>query len=962
MQKNQQTQNEQNKENIANVPQKEDQKDKEKNENEPINDNSKKDNLETKEKDLEIKSQLLNKPKELLGFDAISHFKENINHTDKNCLEPITEKSYYCLDCKHSECPLYKENANQKDHLLIKRAKCLFYDKNFFDSVGNSINEALNYNQLKINIKETFSNSINSLKDELEKLKEKKFQEIDNFFDETDKYLLELKDKYNNVKKSIEDYYKNNKKFFNIKIIKEINNKNENNINNNDIKDKKLTKTEFINDNNEDNNIYNSDDTINTNDDSNRDIENTVFLLNFEIMNLCETKNLEVINMLKDLKKRIELFNPIILNELPQNIEIVSKFFNIDIKSEKIDDYYWDIVERTNKYTEMIKHFRETITDIIHHTKSLEKIKDLINIFDSKLKKNNKVIFEQNYFKENNNDTNTKHSRGYNSPTERSSRKRNPSFSTARSNSKSKLSQRGKSASKLKKNPKPDLIRNNYGPLTLSNDFGLNLQQNKNENLKTETGSPLNTHGNLEHKKTTPNSIFTKFFSYSSVVPDDIILDQRVLQRFFAYSISELFSKNFAPIDLDNLSSFTGSFKDNIYYNKDKSKRSSIKESLNNKNANNNNSQSNKLKSGRGHSSKKNKTINYSSTGNKYNNYNTYNNNYNNYGNLKGGNILSNLKNTVGFNNTNSNIYNNIGMNLKNNLGKLEEEKFNNTPYNVKSVSYLANYANRYNLLKEIAKPIIGTNQIQLFSPNSHKISRKTTNLNREEHGYSLFPEGCRHILVEDNLYIIGGTNHVRIPISIVLVYNISSSSLKRISDLNTTHSYHTVDYLENYDSIICIGGENSSSCEIMNIDNKKWYKLPNLNVPRANCNTYLNNVNGELFVLFGICGLMNEKTKYSDSIEVLPLNDISQGWIKIDYYKTPGLNLKVNYCMTIPFTRNQLLIYGGSNMRSFSQNIYALFHMLRNECNKVDTQTMELIKLEEKKSRLVDLALTKLG
>ena len=48
--------------------------------------------------------------------------------------------------------------------------------------------------------------------------------------------------------------------------------------------------------------------------------------------------------------------------------------------------------------------------------------------------------------------------------------------------------------------------------------------------------------------------------------------------------------------------------------------------------------------------------------------------------------------------------------------------------------------------------------------------------------------------------------------------------------------------------------------------------------------------------------------------------------------------------------------------MRSLRQNIYALFHMLKSECIKVDTQTMELIKLEEKKSRLVDLALTKLG
>ena len=240
---------------------------------------------------------------------------------------------------------------------------------------------------------------------------------------------------------------------------------------------------------------------------------------------------------------------------------------------------------------------------------------------------------------------------------------------------------------------------------------------------------------------------------------------------------------------------------------------------------------------------------------------------------------------------------------------------------------------------------------------------RKITTLNKDEHGYNLFPEGCRHILIEDNLYIIGGTNHVRLPISIVLVYNILTGVLKRLPDLNTSHSYHSVEYLENFDSILCIGGENSSSCEIMNLENNKWFKLPNLNIPRANCNIYFNSITSELFVLFGICGIMSERiNNYCDSIEVLVINDLSQGWLKVDYYKTPGLNLKVNYCMTLPFTRNQLVIYGGSNMRTFRQSIFALFHMLKSECIKVDTQTMELIKLEEKKSRLVDLALTKLG
>ena len=175
-------------------------------------------------------------------------------------------------------------------------------------------------------------------------------------------------------------------------------------------------------------------------------------------------------------------------------------------------------------------------------------------------------------------------------------------------------------------------------------------------------------------------------------------------------------------------------------------------------------------------------------------------------------------------------------------------------------------------------------------------------------------------------------------------------------------HSYHTVEYLENFDCIISIGGENSNICEIMDLEDKKWLKLPNLNFPRANANIYYNNLTSELFVLFGICGVMSDRANYSDSIEVLEINNIKKGWIIVDYYKTPGLNLKLNYCMTMPFTKEQLLIYGCSNMRTFTKTIYALFHMAKNECNKVDTQAMELIKLEEKKSRLVDLALSRLG
>ena len=941
MKKEQQPLKEEDQKNIKPV---EEQTEKDKIELDQKSEKSQKKDAETKQKELELKSKKFNKPIELLEFDAVSHFKENIENTDQNCLGPITEKSYYCLSCKHSECPLYNENKNQKEHLLIRRAKCFLYDKHFFDTVENNINESLTYNKLKEGMKECVNNSINSLKDELDKIKEKKMQEIDTFFEETDKYLLELKNKCLNAKQSIEDYYKTNKRFFNITISKDINDEN---VNNNEIKEKNLAKSELTN-------VPKRINVVDIETDAtNRDIENTVFLLNFELMNLCETKNLEVSDMLKNLKARIESYHTIIDNELKKNMDIVSQFFNFEFKAEKIDDYYWDVVIRTKKYSEMIQQFRETINEIVKGTRSLEKIKDLIDIFDSKLKKNNKIIFQQKYFQENNNDVNNKEVKGSNSPrNERIIRKRNPSLPHTRSNSKSKLySSRGKSAGKLKKG---ELNKNNIGSLTLSNDLGLmRLQTNKNEIQDTGAGSRLNTQGNLENRKVAISPLIQKLIDHKNVSIDDIILDQRIIERFFAYSISELFSKNFAFLDPEDETNYIMANKDNIYLTKDPNKNlnikiNNIKSSTNTNNTNNTNITN--PKSARSNNNmKKYKSMNFNPKGN---------NRFNNMENIKNNNILNNLKNSLGFNNS---IYNNISM--SNNLGNKDPEKLDINQYNAKSVSYLANYTNRYNTLKERAKPIVGTNQIQLFSPNNQKLVRKTTSLNREEHGYSLFPEGCRHILVDDNLYIIGGTNHVRIPINIVLVYNIVSGIIKRLPDLNTTHAYHSVEYLENYNSIICIGGENSSSCEIMNLEDNKWHKLPSLNIPRANCNIYLNNVTGELFVLFGIYGIMSERTNnYSDSIEVLVLNDISQGWLKVDYYKTPGLNLKVNYCMTIPFTRNQLLIYGGSNMRSFRQNIFALFHMIRSECNKVDTQTMELIKLEEKKSRLVDLALTKLG
>ena len=851
-------------------------------------------NIDQVNNDLTNKSDLLNKPKELIDFDVLSHFKENISRTDKNDPDKITPNSYYCINCKHSNCPFYDEEK----HLTKKRINYLLYDTHFFDEIDSKINEGLNYSKFKEDVKNNINNFIDKMKEELDKLRDIKFNEIDNFFEENDKKLIKLKKEYVEARKNIEEYYDINKKFFHIQI-NEDKDEDESNI-------KNILK-------NQKNNYYIEDLEKSS---PNRDIENATFLLNFELMNLCDTKNLENLNFIKNIKNRIESFNEIIQTEIIEDANIISKFLNLNTKPhQREEDNYWDVNIRTKKYTEIIQQFRDTICDIYHRTGNLEKLKDLIDIFDSKNKKDNKIIFDQEYFKGQKTIENNKENISINEQRNTvGSMKRNISASKKRSASKSKSLKkyntlRGKSTNKPKVK-----VNNNIHTLALTNDMGLRNTNTKNKNekyYKTMTNINSEINNNSELKKINPKNI-----SFYNCVRDDIILDKRVIQRFFAYSISELYGKHFSKVDTNNNDLYYNILnKDNIYLNRNSTNT-------------NKTAKSNK----RGLSSKKNKA------------------------NINNNKLIQNYNYNKAKTNRMEQVYNNY-----NNKSDLETYDPANQ-YNIKSVSYLSNYTNRYNSLKEIAKPIIGTNQIQLFFPKNQRIIRKNTTLNKEEHGYSLFPEGCRHILIENNLYIIGGTNHVRQPINFVLVYNILFGTLQRLSDMVYAHSYHTLEYLENFDCLICIGGENSNQCEIMNLEDKKWRKLPNLNYPRANANIYYNNLTSEIFVLFGICGIMCDKVNYSDAIEVMEINDIKKGWIIVDYYKTPGLNLKLNYCMTLPFTKEQLLIYGGSNMRSFTKNIYALFHMAKNECNKVDTQTMELIKLEEKKSRLVDLALTKLG
>ena len=814
---------------------------------------------------------------ELKYFDAVSHFKENIIHFNKNCSEPIKDYSYYCFTCKHSvcnECGAF----DHKEHLLIQRKSCLNYDNSFFNDISKVIEDGIGLDRKKAQIKKDIKNSISLLKNELDNIEKNKLKEIDTFFDELKQNYINLKKNFSNTKACIENYYKINQKFFNLNI--KSNNEQGNQENNevdlaNSIKKKKSGLTNF-------NTIERYNYLKNNEISDNKDLDNTIFLMNFELMTLCDNKNLQILDLSNQINTRIKNISNLIDQTTNYILEeFKTNYLNFKENSivTKFDDFYWDIKIRCDKFNENISRFKETISDIYKRNHSFDKLKDLLSFFDSKNKKGKDVLFNQQYFIKQNNDlTSINPDMG-----KLMSQKLNKSLRKIRSTSKNKFNgQYSNTASTFKTRDNANskdkvILRNNQNGIDKYTKYGYKTMNSDSKiDLKT-----INNNTNLDSLNTLNNDNLNKILK-----KEDVILNQRVLQRFFAYFVMDFYSKYFKlikPSEEEN--NIIPEDSENIYYKSNLSK---------NKQSSNNNSAKKKL---------------------------------------------GNSKNAKSSLNTNP---------------KLMKK-------NTRSASLLANYTERYMNLKEKAKPLIGTNYIQFYDPATTRISRTQVPLQKEIYGYNVFPDGCRHILVENKLYITGGADNCGYPINIVLMFDVENGNLEKIGNLNDNHAYHSIEYLDNFDSLIVIGGENSNSCEIMDLDSKRWNRLPSLNHPRANANIYYNNVTSDLFVLFGMEGKMDKNIKNIDIIEVLELNDIVSGWMMVDYYKSVGLDLKISYCLTLPFTRDKLLVYGGSTARSLERRIFALFDMIKNEVIKVDSQTMDLIKLEENKIRSFDKALEKI-
>ena len=118
-----------------------------------------------------------------------------------------------------------------------------------------------------------------------------------------------------------------------------------------------------------------------------------IIIIRFIIFTL-KAFNISLINIWKYINSSIDKLD----KKTSELIQILDNNYTLDINNDKYEDYYDDIKTRIQKYSQIINKYKLTVADIIKKNGNIDKIKELLEIFDSKNKKNKNLIFQQNFF------------------------------------------------------------------------------------------------------------------------------------------------------------------------------------------------------------------------------------------------------------------------------------------------------------------------------------------------------------------------------------------------------------------------------------------------------------------------------------------------------------------------------------------------------------------------------------
>lgn len=323
------------------------------------------------------------------SIDIYQHLKLNLKNKDDIC--DCNEMSeYYCIPCKTSVC----KNCNMEEHskhILIKKRPLELSNDEIearFKPITNIIQNS-EFNKNSQNFKNTLKNLVESfcqkLVNQIEKMKEEKFKEINLFYDGIQGYTDSAMTNLNKIKNTLKDYYKKSHKFFNM-------------------------------------------------DKGNNDENKTIFLINYDLMNLISTKSKELKTLVNNLTDDVKNFQIsldmygktvneevekilfgsnngvsvsneinnklIISSDVKKDMELNDEEYNpmnhFKYSLEKLTrENYKDINDRVEKYISLIENVKTKTFNCWKMNKNLKELENEIQVFENNKAKGADSLFSQ---------------------------------------------------------------------------------------------------------------------------------------------------------------------------------------------------------------------------------------------------------------------------------------------------------------------------------------------------------------------------------------------------------------------------------------------------------------------------------------------------------------------------------------------------------------------------------------
>ena len=336
-----------------------------------------------------LNTNLASESKNMKYIDILLHLKANMmtNNISLNC-QCNSDDKYYCIPCKITCCSLCSLKQHEQ-HIIINMKENYLNIKNInklFNNFSNNIKKSPlthNTNEFKEKIIKDIDNTVDEIIEKLNKFRRFQKGEIENIFKKFEINKNLLIENINAFSLLLNEYLNKNKKFFNLNESNEKNNEDKNKYLNNDINNTYfLLGYDILNLTNRDiNKIYKLIDTLETDLQNYLDNRNE----NFEKI---KTEMNKLINIEKNVPEKDDKINNNDIFDLKKPIGHFMYTMN-DLGQE----HFINVKERINKYNKHIKNFKKIIYKIINKTGNLKEIEQNLKSLEFKKLKGSENLF-----------------------------------------------------------------------------------------------------------------------------------------------------------------------------------------------------------------------------------------------------------------------------------------------------------------------------------------------------------------------------------------------------------------------------------------------------------------------------------------------------------------------------------------------------------------------------------------